>query len=166
MFDGLDGVRVAARETGEAMMVLSMMLQGSAAGEVTLVNKHRPWDFLCYHPQTGTTIEYVAIVSRTHLPASISALEPELCCGDTEIIERYKAAVDRLIRMLISEPIENLCCIHQRRLRRIASLPNVLAGRRCPLCGRMLLDGVLWDVEGVICCQSCCGLDESWFMCH
>ena len=166
-FDGLKDVRVAAREAGEATKVLSMMMrQEDIENDIIAVNKYRPWDFLCYHPQTGTAMEYKAIADSTRLPAEISALESDLCRRGTRMIEIYKAEVDRLIRKLIFEPIENLCVIRQRRFRHIKSRPSALVDQRCPRCNQELVDGSFWDVDEAVCCLSCCGLEGSWVMCH
>jgi len=167
MFSSLADVNMASRLQDDCSFALSEMMRREAVvGDFKNVSGSRPWDILCYHPQTGTALAYAAAQTETGLPPSMAKLEPRLSMGDGTALARYQDAVDRLIRKLVTRPIERLCAIHEYRLRRLNG-GTVRKMKHCPRCGQQLQpDVALWDVEGSICCSVCCGLEMSWITYH
>lgn len=167
-FDGLEDVRVAARSDTDAVLALSSMTRcGNFPGTVTMASKDKPWDFLFYHPITGTALLFNLVPDRTELPPDIRALESRISDQDSTIMAVYRGAVDTLVKRILCEPLANLCCIREIRLRRIqATDENRFSKLRCPWCGLSIAREDLWDVNGVSCCFSCSCLENSWFVCH
>jgi len=167
MFSSLADINVASRLQDDCSFAFSEMVRREAVfGDFKTVSGSRPWDFLCYQPQTGTALAYLASPAETGLPQSIAKLEPHLFMGDRTAVTQYQDAIDNLIRKLVTKPLERLCAIHEYRLRRLNS-GTVRRMEHCPRCRQQLQPDVsLWDVEGAICCSVCCGLEKSWITYH
>jgi len=164
-FGGLDDVLVAVRRGSDAALALSLMTRSrGSCGAVAVVNDERPWDFLFYHSLTGTMLQFSLVPERTELSPDIRSLEPMLSRKNPRVMAVYHSAVEKLAKSMILEPVESFCSIREIRCRPFYVNENKsLSKLRCPRCGSLEAGSNLWDVDGVTCCLSCSGLENSWF---
>lgn len=164
-FDGLDLLRVVAAREDDAVLSLSIMASWHQATPVLVDESGEGWDFLVYHPVTGTLLGVTGSPERTELPQSVKDLESALARGDLRALQTYQSSVQRLVDRLVGSSFEQLCRIDEHRVRR------VYAGRscgsasqvRCRRCGALVTGRRLWELDGVLCCLSCTGLSPLWF---
>ncbi|WP_457574816.1 hypothetical protein [Desulfolithobacter sp.] len=163
-FAGLEEVAIAAARDDDAVLALTHLGQhGNRAGQVLVANGPRPWDFLFYHPTTGTMLAFTLNRRRTCLPRAIRKLEAQLDQDHPAVVSLYQACLNLLIQTLLGGPIQSFCQIRQRRCRRLPPRPPSGRQLHCHSCGQPLgcTDG--WDVEGEIRCCQCCGLEPDWY---
>jgi len=167
VFGGLDHVQMASRMQDDSAVALSEMVKReSVFGDFQVVSGARPWDVLCYHLSSGTVYAYCSVREETTLPWEDAEAAECLRADGTAFRNEYRQALDDLICKLLALELTDLCAIHEYRVRKM--LAESLGRRQiCRRCGRRLLPGdSLWDVEGVVCCPACCGLERSWLTFH
>lgn len=164
-FDGLALLRVLAAREDDAVLSLRTMAAWHRAAPIQVADRHRKWDFLVYHPATGTLLGATCVPDRTELPRHLKDLEPALARGDLRAQLRYQDGVQQLVSRLLGSPFERLCRIDEHRVRRMhhgfAAGPSKEV--RCRVCGHLVTSRHLWDLDGVLCCVGCTGLSPQWF---
>ncbi|MFH2005895.1 MAG: hypothetical protein ABI333_04820 [bacterium] len=164
-FDGLELLRVLAAREDDAALSLRIMAAWQRATPILVEGRRERWDFLVYHPATGTLLGVTRVPERTELPQRVKDLEPALARGDLRAQLDYRDSVQRLVDRLVGSPFEQLCRIDEHRVRRmhseVASEPSRLV--RCRVCGVLAASRRLWELDGVLCCLSCSGLSPQWF---
>ncbi len=164
-FGGLELLRVLVARDGDALLSLRVMASWYHAEPIQVATSNRGWDFLVYHPATGTLLGVTRAPERTDLPRQVETLEPALAEGDLGAQLRYQRTVTKLVDHLLDAPFEQLCRIDEHRLRRIAggraapSAPKI----RCRRCGNPVRRSRLWELDGVLCCLTCTGMSAQWF---
>jgi hypothetical protein len=136
-------------------------------GWITPISEKGQWDFMVYHPGTGTVLKMVPFQNLTELPPNLKSIEDDLPYFDESIVSAYREAVNELIVNILQFPIEILCRIIEHRCRRILLPENDSTDKKqCPRCGKKIQTIDIWDVDGIICCLPCSGLEPSWFVYH
>ncbi len=170
VFDGLEHVRIAARRNNDALMALSILSVklGNPPADLSRSRTSKPWDFLFYHPLSGTVLRWVQNKQNTQLSNDIVALGDRLdCANDTVATIRYQRAVDALILQILNVSIDMLGLFYEHRCRKIkCDAPRGEDSLRCPQCGTVVFRRDLWEVDGWLGCLSCSLLEPAWFVCH
>lgn len=162
-FNSLDEVRMAAAEESDAVLALSLLgRRDNRPARITIPDTPRPWDFLFYHPGTGTRLNFTLIRRHSSLPRWIQAMEWLVAEGHPSAMATYQADLDRLVQAVISEPMDLFCRIRQVRCRPLLTGDGPAVKVRCHRCGCPCPTTLAWDIEGEICCRDCCGLEPSW----
>lgn len=166
-FAGLGDVRVAAARHNDAVFALSYLSREHGfPGQVTVPETARPWDFLFYHAITGTVLKFILIRKYLELSQDLRALESNLATDRPDVVQRYQAGLDLLIKDILSQPPESFCQIHQIRCRPLLHTSESRGRITCSRCGRPTAVSNSWDVEGELCCRACSGMEQAWFMYH
>jgi hypothetical protein len=166
-FDGLEEVGIAAASDNDAVLALSHLTRKhSHSSQVIVPGTSRPWDFLFYHLTTGTLLDFTLIRQHTRLPGRIRNLESDLSADNPAVVEIYQAALDQLVKSILSWPVTSFCQVRQVRCRRLQATASSNQQTGCYHCGRPTPVNKAWDIEGAICCPSCSGLEPAWHICH
>jgi formylmethanofuran dehydrogenase subunit E len=167
-FDGMRDILIATTQTNDAALALKLMTGNIPEnGSITAASKKCQWDFLVYHPGTGTVLNIAPFRNLTELSPYLKSIENNLPYMDDDTISVYRGAVDELIVTILQFPIEILFQISEHRCRRIIIPENSFPYKKqCPRCGKIIQSKDIWDVDGIICCLPCTGLEPSWFVYH
>lgn len=162
-FDGLRDVRLAAAEEGDAACALSYLCHvHDCHEEVTVAGTPRPWDFLSYHPATGTVLQFVLVRKQVELSRYLKSLEPCLAGDKPDLVKIYRTGLDLQVEFILNSSLESFCMIHRRRYRSLHDAPPGIGAVFCRRCGNPTPIRESWEVEGQICCRTCSGLELSW----
>ncbi len=166
-FDGLGEVRMAAAKDNDAVSALSYLAtEHGYPGQVSVSDSMQPWDFLFYHLATGTVLKFILVRKRVELPQELRKLEPLLSVDAPNITRIYQEGVEQLVTGILQQPVENFCLIRQMRYRPLNQVCLGFGVIACHRCGKSVLVQNAWEIEGEISCQSCSGLEASWFQYH
>lgn len=162
-FGGLELLRVLVARDGDELLSLRVMGSWCHADPAEVATIGRGWDFLVYHPTTGTLLGVTRAPDR--LSREVRMLEPALARGDLGARLRYQRSVSELVGHLLDVPFEQLCRIDEHRVRRMAGRGGARAAQkiRCWRCGDPMRRSEIWDMDGVLCCLTCTGMSSKWF---
>jgi len=162
-YGDLSDIRLAARESGDAVIALASMLEDRLfGGKITTINKDRPWDFLSYQHSTGVTISFHLLPELSRLPRQMRDIESDLVGMDPFTRVAYNRSVQMLTKEVAANPLESFCRIVQSCYHPLdqAEGDSLIL---CQCCNRPAKKGDLWFDGEIICCTACSGLEPSWF---
>jgi hypothetical protein len=167
-FTDLHDIRIATTLANDSALALKWMTDSMLGTySVTVTNEKTDRNFLVYHPATGTVLKIVPFRNLTELPVYLKSIEDNLSELDDSIVSVYRGAVNNLIVNILQFPMEVLCQITEHRCRRIIIPEHDSPDKKqCPRCGKKIQSMDIWDVDGIICCLPCSGLEPSWFVYH